>query len=361
MPKEIRIGKRILGGSHPCFITFEAGPTHCGLDSAIELINKAAEAGADAIKFQVVDADRLVAKRDQTFSYSILTDKALGTTEEVSEPLYDILKRRQLATEEWRIIKAQADKLGIEFFATACFEEDIAFMVELGCSSIKIASADIDNAALLRSAARSGMAVQIDTGSADIGEIDRAVRILQREGSESVVIHQCPSGYPARIPSINLRMIESLNILFPDCIIAYSDHTPDADMDIAAVALGVGLIEKTITLDRCTPSVEHLFSIEPAEYKRFISRIRDVETALGASNRQISQEQNQNRKAVRRSPYLKYDARKGSRIEDLQIEFKRPQATLSPVEWESYAEANSKLVLNQALPAGTPISYNHFQ
>lgn len=333
--RNLEIAGRSVGDGDPCFITYEAGPTHDGVETAIRLVQEAAAAGADAVKFQIFDADRLVADRQQLFSYSILRDRTTGELEEISEPLYNILQRRCLEPEQWRRVKSEADACGLAFFATIGFEDDLNLLLELGCHSVKIASADVDHAPLLRLAARSGLNVQLDTGNAEIAEIAEAVHILESEGCDSIIIHQCPSGYPARLPSICLRMIQTLREQFPAYPIAYSDHTPEADMDIAAVALGANLVEKTITLDRCTPSVEHVFSLEPADMRDFICRLRDVETALGTADRRLTEEQKQKRTLVRRSPYAVHSAGVGSALAELAVEFRRPGTGLTPMQWET--------------------------
>jgi sialic acid synthase SpsE len=353
----IEIAGRSIGDEHPCFVTYEAGPTHDGVEMAVRLVQEAARAGADAVKFQIFDADRLVADRQQLFSYSILRDRATGDLEEVSEPLYNILQRRCLEPEQWRSVKAEADACGLAFFATIGFEEDLALLLELGCHSVKIASADVNHAPLLRLAARSGLNVQLDTGNAEIEEIDEAVKLLEMEGCDSIIIHQCPSGYPARLPSICLRMIQTLRERFPAYPIAYSDHTPEADMDIAAVALGANLVEKTITLDRCTPSVEHVFSLEPAEMRGFIERLRDVETALGSPDRRLSEDQKHKRVLVRRSPYAKASASAGLPLAQLPVEFRRPGTGLTPVEWEAACESGA--LLSKDVQATQQIGQEH--
>lgn len=332
--RSLEIAGRALGDGHPCFITYEAGPTHDGVESALRLVQEASNAGADAVKFQIFDADRLVADKKQLFTYSILKDRSTGELEEISEPLHTILKRRSLEPDQWKKVKAHADSCGLAFFATIGFEEDLSLLQDLGCHSVKIASSDVDHGPLLRLAARSGLNVQLDTGNAEIPEIANAVKILESEGCDSIIIHQCPSGYPARLPSICLRMISTLRDHFPSYPIAYSDHTPEADMDIAALALGANLVEKTITLDRTTPSVEHVFSLEPPEMKNFIRRLRDVEIALGTSDRRLSEQQKQKRVFLRRSPYAKCSAAPGTSIVDVPVEFRRPGTGLTAFQWE---------------------------
>jgi len=324
-----KIGDRAIGDGCPCFITFEAGATHSGLDYAKKLVQLAAQAGADAIKFQIFDVDRLVSDKKQLFTYKVLVDRESGKTEEVQEPLYDILLRRSLSQAEWKEVKVTADQEGLAFFATVGFPKDIELLQELGCHSIKIASADVNHHPLIRQAAKTGMCIQLDTGNSTIGEIEEAVDLILQEDNENFIIHQCPSGYPARLESINLRIIPTLKRMF-QVPIAYSDHTPGWEMDVAAVALGANLVEKTITLDRTTRSVEHIFSLEPPEMKQFIQTIRDVETALGNTRRLMSETERQKRLATRRSCYYRQSLQKGEVITEEVIDYRRPGYGLAP-------------------------------
>ena len=329
----VRFGKRQLGDGFPCFITYEAGPTHSGLESAKRLAKLVAEAKADAIKFQVIDPDRLVADRKQLFTYDVLVDRESGATETVSEPLYDILCRRALSKDEWRSLKQHCDSLGLAFFATIGFDDEVELLEELNCDSIKIASADVNHTPLLRRAAKSGMCLQLDTGNATIGEIEAAVDIIRAEGNDNIIIHHCPSGYPAHLESINLNVIPTLKRMFPYPI-AYSDHTPGWDMDLAAVAMGANLIEKTITEDRMTRSVEHVMSIEPQDMTRFIAAIRDLETAMGSARRIMSPTEVEKRTANRRSTFLRCDLPAGSVLSMGHFDFRRPGHGISPADAE---------------------------
>ena len=343
----VKIGERLVGEDAPCFITYEAGPTHSGIDSAKALVRHATEAGADAVKFQIVDPDRLVADRKLPFSYDVLIDRASGRTETVTEPLYDILCRRTLSESEWRELKRYSDSLKLAFFCTVVFDDEVDFVAALGCHSIKIASADLNHYPLLRKASRTGLNIQLDTGNGTLGEMETAVDIIRREGNESIIIHHCPSGYPARLPSINLRVITTLKQMFPYPI-AYSDHTPGWDMDIAAVALGANLVEKTITLDRATRSVEHIMSLEPAEMRSFVRAVRDLEIALGGPRRAMHADEIKRRQNVRRSIYLKQATKAGTRLADAEIEFRRPGFGIGPEMYDTLADRR----LKSDLPAG---------
>lgn len=343
----ITMGNRTIGDGHPCFITFEAGATHTGVVSAIQLVDIAADSGADAVKFQIFDPDRLVANKQQLFSYDILVDRKSGATQGIEEPLYDILVRRYLDREDWWQVKKHADTRGLAFFATVGYEEDAAFVQELGCDSIKIGSSDVNHLPLITYAARTGLCIQLDTGNATIGEIETAVDAIHATGNRRIIVHQCPSGYPARIPSIQLRMIPAMKAIF-DFPIAYSDHTPGWEMDVAAVALGANLVEKTITLDRTARSPEHIFSLEKEEAGEFIRVIRDVETAMGDPRRMMSSEQLKKRLATRRSAFLNVSKKTGEKLQAPDIDYRRPGTGISPVEHDALAG----MTLTRDVPAG---------
>jgi len=349
----ITIKNKKIGTGYQCFITFEAGPTHNGLESAKRLVKHAADSGADAVKFQIFDADRLVADKTQLFSYGVLKNKETGEVETIQEPLYDILQRRSLSDQEWIEVKSYCDQLDILFFSTVGFDEDVDFLVKLGCDSIKIASADVNHYPLLRRVAKTGMCIQLDTGMATLGEIEAAIDIIRSEGNERIIIHQCPSGYPARLESINLNTITTLQQMFPYPV-AFSDHTPGFEMDIAAISLGANLVEKTITEDRMTKSVEHVMSIEPHEMTDFIKTIREVETALGSNRRTITLEEVKKRDQIRRSVFLRANAKAGQKLDECDIEFRRPGFGITPDQYEKISSG----VIKTDLLAGKMLTMN---
>lgn len=335
--RKVRIGNKTIGDGSPCFITFEAGPTHSGLESAKRLAKYAADAGGDAIKFQIFDPDALVADKTLMYEYSVLVDKATGRSEKVSESLHQIFVRRSMTEREWLELKLYCDDIGLAFFATVGDEKGLELLKKMNCPSIKVASADVNHFPFLRLAARTGACIQLDTGNATIGEIEKAVDVIKSEGNDNIVIHNCPTGYPARLESINLRLLGSLKEIF-GVPVAYSDHTPGAEMDIAAVALGANLVEKTITEDRCTRSVEHIMSLEPQEMRDFVRTIRDIETAMGSARRILSAEELVSRNKIRRSVHLAQDAKEGEQLKDVRVEFKRPGYGISPEDYEKLVD-----------------------
>jgi N,N'-diacetyllegionaminate synthase len=298
-----------------CRVVFEAGPTHSGLEEALQLVKAAKD--ADAIKFQLIDADRLVADREKLIGFKVLEN---GHMVDRAESLHAILKRRELLRNEWKTLRNAAEDEGLAFYCTATYEDEFDFLIQdLKVDAVKVASADIDNLPLLHYLAQQDVEIHIDTGSANIWEVDRAVEVLGQS-----VIHHVPSGYPAHLPSIHLNVIKTLRMMYPEHTIGFSDHSPGWDMDIAAVSLGATLVEKTLTLDRHKQEIEHCFSLEPDEVETFIQRIRDLETALGSTRRTIPHTELASRRGFRRSVYLTRTIPAGHVIMPDALELRRP-------------------------------------
>ena len=323
MSRQIPFGRRHVGAGLPVYIVFEAGPTHDGLDTALKLVDAAADSGADAVKFQILNAEKLVPDPNVQFSYEVLLDKTTDRRENVTESLQGILKRRELSKAEWHQVVARCRFRKIEFFSTAMAKDELEFLAELKADSVKIASGDIDYYHFMRQAAAYPWTVQIDTGNATLGEVERAVDVLECAGCRNIIINHCPSGYPARMDGINLRVLTTLRQMFPYPV-AFSDHTPGATMDIAAVALGANMIEKTITLDRTIRSPEHIMSLEPDEAKAFVTTIRDVEQALGNPRRIFTEQERKAPPVARRSVVAARDLALGTVLVQDDLDYARP-------------------------------------
>ena len=328
-----QINDRMVGDGAPCFITFEAGATHNGYESALRLIEEAASAKADAVKFQVLDANRLIADPEMLFSYEVTDGVPGNATEKVEEPLYDILSRRRLTADEWQSLKSHADEAGIEFFATAFFADEVDLLINIGCNTIKIASGDINHLPLIRYAAKTGVCIQLDTGNASDREVEQAVRAVRDEGNTNIIVHHCPSGYPAKEDSIRLKMIQGLKQRL-EVPIGYSDHSPGQDMDILAVGLGANLLEKTITESRLQRSPEHVMSLEPKEMNAFVKAIRRAELALMEIDTEPDPGFKGLKQIIRRSAFLSQGVEKGQPLTLDALQFRRPGGGLAPDEAE---------------------------
>jgi N,N'-diacetyllegionaminate synthase len=327
----VSMGNRKVGSGTPVYIVFEAGPTHTGLDVAKKLADHAKSAGADAIKFQITDHRKLIQDRELLFNYKII-DKN-GKIKSVTEPLFDIWERRYMPVEDWKNLKKYCDRIKLHFFATVFSKDDVDLVCEMGCDSLKIASQDTNYQDLIQYAAEKKIPIQLDTGGSSIGEVERAVDWILEKNNNQIIINHCPSGYPARLESINLNIIKTLKSMF-EYPIAFSDHTPGWEMDVAAVSIGANIIEKTITLDRTQNSCEHMMSLEPHEMKRFVSVIRETEIALGSNRRIITPEERKIRKSTRRSAYLITNVKANDIIKREDFEFCRPGYGIKPDQYK---------------------------
>lgn len=343
----VKLDNKFCGDFRQTFIVLEAGPTFSNFDEAMRMVLASKKSGADAIKFQIFDPDELVSDKKQLFEYEILISKSKNTTKKISEPLFDILSRRCLTKKQWTEIKNLCDKIGLSFFSTVGSEYDLRFLEKIGCASYKIASADVNYHHLIKKVSATNAVIQLDTGRASISEIEKSINLIN-ENTNKYIIHHCPSGYPAKYESINLNIINTLRMSF-ECPIAFSDHSPDIDIDIAAITMGSNMIEKTITFNRLTPSVEHIFSIEINDISNFIKRIRNVEKSIGKYNKKIGKEENQSINKVRRSAFAKKNIDKSTALNYSNIIFRRPGNGIDP---ELFDKISNKFKSNRKIRKG---------
>lgn len=321
----MNLGPKTLGLGHPVFIAFEVGPTIEGIGSALQLVDAVGVAEADAVKVQMLNPDTLMG-HDAQVTY--LDAEGYRHTESLRE----VLQRRVLTPDEWRIVKKRSDEAGLAFIATVDHPDTLGLAVELGAHALKVMSGDVNHVEWIREMARAGLPLMLDTGNATLGEVEVAVEAAMGEGIADLVIHQVPTGYPARLVSINLRMIETLRQMFPACSLGFSDHTIGRDMDIAAVALGVHMIEKTLTISRRTRGPEHGFSLEPQEAGAFVKAIRDVETALGMARRSLGAAERAGKVLSRRSAFVTEHLCAGATLTAEDIAWRRPGDGIEPRE-----------------------------
>jgi N,N'-diacetyllegionaminate synthase len=310
--RSFSIGSRTIGDGAPCFVTFECGSTYTSLTEAKELVCAVAESGADAIKFQLIDADRLLSDKKQTFKFT------QGDVEkEVS--LYETLKMRDLGLDGWAEVFQVCKSKNLEFFATVCFPEQIEFLRSHGGCALKIAAGDVNHYHLIGQAAASGLPVMLD-GRARYHELEQGVRVCEEKGNSRIVLHHCPSGYPARNDRVNLRVVSALKQLYTYPV-GFSDHSSESVMNFAALALGADMIEKTLTLDKKRPGVEHAMSLEPAQASRFVSELRAIEQAMGSARILFDSSVNE---SLRRCVFAKRDLGVGDKVALSDVEFQRP-------------------------------------
>ena len=344
-------GKKI-GNNKETYIIFEAGPTHNGLDTAKKLVDKAKIAGADAIKFQILERN-IILNTDQKFKYKYLLSKKKNIIKSTSEPLSRILKRREMNLTDWSKLSKYCKKKKITFFATVSNNSHVDFLKKIGCETLKIASADINHYPLIDYAARSGMIIQIDTGMADLDEIDETVKLIKKN-SNKIIIHHCPSGYPSKTEDVNLNIIKTLKNKYT-WPIAYSDHSTGYDMNIAAVSLGADILEKTITLDKSIKGPEHMMSLEPDEMINFVKTIKLLDLAMGNYEKKFTLRKKLERRLFRRSVLVTQDVKKNKKLKDIDVKFKKPEIGITP----SFYFFNKNKLLSKNLKRNSIIKLRH--
>ncbi len=262
---------------NPVVVIAEAGVNHNGdLELARELVRAGARAGADYVKFQTFDADRLVSRDARKAEYQARNSGG-------DETQYAMLKRLQLTEEMHRILLQECASAGVGFLSTPFDELSADQLVELGVPLLKISSGDITNVPFLRHLGSKKLPTILSTGMANLGEVEAAVHWLTEGGleRERITLLHCTSEYPAPLDSVNLRAMETLRTAL-GLPVGYSDHTLGTSVAVAAAALGATVIEKHFTLDRNLPGPDHKASLLPEELERMIREIREVSRALGS-------------------------------------------------------------------------------
>lgn len=335
----------------PTFIIAEAGVNHNGsLDLAKQLIDAAADAGADAVKFQTFRAEQLVARHAPKAEYQTRTTDA-------KESQFEMIRKLELTDADHEVLIAHADARRIEFLSTPFDTASLHLLTNrFGLTTIKVSSGDITNAPFLLDIARAAQRVILSTGMSTLGEIEAALGVLafgfiepnatparnsfeeayssdagQLALRDRVVLLHCTTEYPAPISEVNLRAMDTMSTAF-SLQIGYSDHTQGIHVSVAAVARGATLIEKHFTLDRGLRGPDHKASLEPGELNAMVSAIRDVEQALGDGIKRPTSSELKNRAIARKSLVSTKPLAQG---EPLSIACKRPGNGVSPFEFWS--------------------------
>lgn len=268
----VRIGAKEVGPGRPCYVIAEAGANHDrDLDVARRLIDVAADAGADAVKFQTYSGRTLYSTRTPRFDY--LGD--LG-----AKPPHELLEDIALPRDWQPILAAHCRDAGIEFLSSPFDRQAVDELDALDVAAFKIASFELVDLPLIEYAAAKGRPLILSTGMATLGEIEDAIEAARTGGAVDVCLLQCASLYPSPPEIMNLRAITTMQSAF-GVPVGLSDHTLGTHIAPAAVALGANLVEKHFTLDRTRVGPDHPFAVEPGELKELVARVRDVEAALG--------------------------------------------------------------------------------
>lgn len=291
-PASFRIGARTVGAGR-AFVIAEAGVNHNGdLALAHRLVDAAADAGADAVKFQVFDPTQLVAPSAPAAEYQ---SRLTGHRTQL-----EMLQALTLPKAGYAALQQHARERGIDFMATPFDEASADFLAELGVPALKFGSGELTNHALLAHGARLGRPLLVSTGMSTLDEVAGAVGAIRAAADVPLALFHCVSNYPAKPADCNLEAMRTMRDRF-GVPVGWSDHTLGLPISLAAVAMGAELIEKHLTLDRAMPGPDHEASLEPASFGELISAIREIEQARGDGVKVPAQSELPTRAVVRRS------------------------------------------------------------
>ena len=310
-------------------IIAEAGVNHNGdLDLAKQLINAAADAGADLVKFQTFNANRQVMHTAKKADYQTQTTSS-------TESQHAMLRRLELTEEMHHQLIAHCLTQNIGFLSTGFDTESVDLLVSLGQECFKIPSGEITNLPYLRHIGQLGKTVILSTGMATLGEIEAAIEVLEQTGTRraKVTVLHCTTEYPTPMNEVNLRAMQSIHAAF-DVAVGYSDHTEGIEIAIAAVAMGASVIEKHFTLDRTFPGPDHQASLEPAELKAMVTAIRNIEIALGDGIKRLTPSEAKNKPVARKSLVAATAIQRGDIFTKANLAVKRPGTGISPMRWD---------------------------
>lgn len=317
---EIRIGSRLVGDGHPAFVIAEAGINHNGsLDLAKKLVDVAADAGADAVKFQMRDAEEL-------FRAGVVDDMS---AEDIGfQYIMHLIKHCELSRPQYEDLAQYTASKGLLFLCTPWDRRSVDVLESLKVPAYKIASADLTNLELLEYVAAQGKPMLVSTGMSMMPEIEVTIDFLRKLKAQFVLLH-CNSSYPAAFKDVNLRFIQTLRQRF-DCLVGYSGHELGIAVSEAAIVVGASVIERHFTLDRTMKGPDHAMSLEPTGLKKLVRDIRHVEEALGTGVRAMTRGEYMNRKVLGKSVVATRAIGAGETITAEMCAVKSPAHGLSP-------------------------------
>ena len=309
-------------------IIAEAGVNHNGsIEMAKQLIDTAAIAGVDYVKFQTFKAEKLVTKEAKQAEYQ--------QRNAADESQYTMLKKLELSQAQHEELVSYCKQKGVRFLSTAFDLESIDYLHSVNLGLWKIPSGEITNYPYLKKIAQYGEPVIMSTGMCSMDDVEQAINVLLKNGltKEQITLLHCNTEYPTPMQDVNLKAMLQLRDKF-GVKVGYSDHTKGIEVPIAAVALGAEVIEKHFTLDRNLPGPDHKASLESNELKAMVDAIRNIEQALGDGQKHVSASEGKNIAIARKSIVAAKDIKRGELLTEENLTTKRPGSGISPMRWE---------------------------
>lgn len=316
---QFRDGKTAADFGTP-YVIAEVNSSHNGNpEVAKQMIDAAAEAGCDCVKFQSWSAKSLYSQ-----TYYKQNPIAKRFVDKLSLPP-QVLKEMALYCKQ----------KGIAFSSTPYSREEADFLAEeCDAAFIKISSMEINNPEYIKYLAKKELPIVLSTGMSDFDEVTKAVHILEDAGNDNIVLLHCVSMYPTPIDKVNLNNIRGLKRLFPDHPVGFSDHTIGDEAAVAATVLGAAVLEKHITLDSSKIGMDNQMAMEPEALKALVRKCKGIGSALGAEERRLLPEEEKQRDNMRRSIVVTRDIRAGERLSKEDLDVKRPGTGIAPIELE---------------------------
>jgi N-acetylneuraminate synthase len=323
--KSIYIGDAHISEEGACYVIAEAGVNHNGdIDIARKMVDAAAEAGADAVKFQMFRTEDLILSGVRKAPYQ-RASKAGGKSQ------FEMLKALELGKKEHAELFKYCGKKGITYLCTPYDDKSLNALIDIGIKAVKIASTDATNLFFIEKAARKKLPVIFSTGMSDMREIEKSVECLYANGCRDLVVLHCTSSYPTKPEEVNLRSMLELKYRF-DAMVGFSDHTVGAGAAPYAVSLGARVLEKHFTLDKRMDGPDHKASLAPSELKTLIGIVRQVETMLGSGKKVPAASEKTTKLYLRKYMTAKKPIKKGTVIRSGSLCAKRTGGNgLSPI------------------------------
>ena len=329
----LNVAGRAVGGDSAAFLIAEAGVNHNGdMGRARELVDIAADAGADAVKFQTFDPAALATRSAPIADYQRRAGSDVGDQ-------ITMLERLALDDDEFAQLAAHARDRGIVFLSSPFDERSAELLDRLDVAAFKVGSGELTNVGFLRRLAGYGRPMLVSTGMGTLDEVGAAVDAVTAGGAPGLALLHCVSSYPTPVDQANLRAIATLRDAFPAVPIGYSDHCLGIDVSLAAVALGACVLERHVTTDRTLPGPAHAASLEPGELADLVVRVRAIESALGDGLKQPQSAERNTMAVARRSLVAARDLPAGAVIAREDLAVKRPGGGLAPGLLESVVGA----------------------
>ena len=307
-------------------IIAEAGVNHNGsMTLAKKMVEEAKRAGADYIKFQTFVPEKLVSKFAEKAEY-----QKKNTGNEKSQ--LEMLEKLALTNQDFIELQEYCKEIGIGFISTPFDFASISFLDKLNMDFWKLPSGEITNLPYLEAIAHTGKKVIMSTGMCEMPEIQEAIQVLEKNGTNDITVLHCNTEYPTPFSDVNLLAMKQMKEILQKPI-GYSDHTIGIEVPIAAVALGAVVIEKHFTLDKTMEGPDHAASLEPDELKAMVAAIRNIEKSLGDGNKCRTKSESQNVGVARKSIVAGCDIKKGEVFSEKNLTVKRPGTGISPMKW----------------------------